>query len=236
MGILRRKRRRFGLVSTTAVTLLALAAMAPANAALVSVSGPNSSAGQAAAIIAAPENATDDSVTNLGMQGFNEQIGVILSQAYTHDYGTLAAGTRVDSHMIFLNGTGSLLGHFNVEWEFDGEIIGVMSDRYGTYEAASTGELGAPGTNYTMPISGGDQVAPFNARGFEAHGDGTGGNDGYTVLGNTLLAGMYVSQPGDWIRVVTVSAVPVPAALPLLGGALAGFGLLGRYRKKRAAA
>jgi hypothetical protein len=44
---------------------------------------------------------------------------------------------------------------------------------------------------------------------------------------------MVVTEPGDWIRVVTVSEVPVPAALWLFAPALMGF--LGLRRKSKEA-
>jgi len=34
---------------------------------------------------------------------------------------------------------------------------------------------------------------------------------------------MEVTEPGDWIRVITASAVPIPAAIWLFGSALLGF-------------
>ena len=58
-------------------------------------------------------------------------------------------------------------------------------------------------------------------------------NDGYTLVSsNQLCVGMFVSQPGDWIRVVTATQVPVPASLPLLLAGFGGFGLLRRMKRK----
>jgi hypothetical protein len=95
-----------------------------------------------------------------------------------------------------------------------------MSDRHGDLEAASTGILGALGTTY--PATG------FAARGMESGGNGIY-DDSYSIAGKFLTVDMYVSQPGDWIRVVT-APVPVPAAawmgLMLMGG-------LGLVRKLR---
>ena len=177
---------------------------------------PLSTAGIAASIIAAPSLAQNSDAFNLAQQGFNERQNVLLSANLLVDGGFIPAGTLVNSHMIFLNledDTGGTLTHDDVEWEFDGEILGVMSDYRGDLETASTDILGAVGTSYQ---------SPFNARGME-------GRDSYSIAGRFLTVTMHVSQPGDWIRVVT-APVPVPAAawmgLVLMGG-------LGLFRKLR---
>lgn len=221
------------LLSSIAGALLASATIA--NAALIGVSGPNSNLGTGPAIIGAPSDVLDDLVFNTGMEGFNEAQDVVLPSAIGIDGGSIAAGTLVDSHMIFLNSRGgTALRHLNVVWTFDGVILGVMSDSGGTLEAASTSVLGAPTTNYTVTSSGTGPAAPFTARGLEANGGCTGNNDGYLLVSaNQLCVSMYVTEPGDWIRVVTAAPIPVPASgllLPVALGAIAVF-----RRKKRAA-
>ena len=215
---------------TAATALLCALASTPAHATLIGVSGPNSSAGVAAAIIGAPSDALDDLVTNAGMEGFDEAQGVVTTVNHLVDGGgVIAAGTRVNSHMIFLNSQGTAnLSHFGVTWTFDAPIIGVMSNGNGSLEAASTFELGAPGTNYTLVGPGTGPAAPFPARGLEGNnGTGLGPGDGYLVSGNTIRVSMNVTEPGDWIRVITT---PEPQALSLLGVGLllAGLGAVRR--------
>lgn len=189
-----------------------------------------SSMGTSAAIIGAPTDALDDLVTNTGMQGFDEAQGVVTSVAHSIDGGgSIAAGTVVNSHMIFLNSEGSsALSHFGVEWTFDGLILGIMSDSGGILEAASTFELGNAATNYTV----GPGAAPFPARGLENNNGGLGPfpNDGYTINGNILTVGMSVTEPGDWIRVVTAASVPEPSIFLLLSSGLLLFGFARRKK------
>ncbi|MDH3634369.1 MAG: PEP-CTERM sorting domain-containing protein [Gammaproteobacteria bacterium] len=127
--------------------------------------------------------------------------------------------------MIFLNsGPGddrTLIEHFNVEWLFDGLILGVMSDSSGSLEVASSSLLGAAGTLYP--------VLPFSARGLEGIPPCPASDDCYNVSGNALTLTMRVTEPGDWIRVITASRVPEPSIIALFG---LGLLVLGFARRK----
>jgi hypothetical protein len=188
---------------------------------LISVSGPLSSAGVAPEILAtAPTLLLNSVAFNDHQQGFNERQGVVLTTSIDTDQGSISAGTRVDSHMIFLNKQSSIAGglaHAGVTWTFDGIILGTMSDVDGLLEAASTPQLGAIGSSYG---------APFAHRGLE-------GPDVLTFSGTSLLVdvSMFVTQPGDWIRVVTASRIDEPGTFGLIGVALTGFGFF--LRRKR---
>jgi hypothetical protein len=177
-----------------------------AHADLISVTGPNSSVGAAPLIISAPSDILDDFVTNTAMQGFNEAQGVFTTVPHAIDGGgSIPVGTLVNSHMIFLNSASSTaISHVNVLCTFDGAILGVMSNTSGTREAASTFELGNPVTNYTVTFPGSGPAAPFANRGIE-------GADSYLVSLNQITVNMAVTEPGDWIRVVTaVRVTPIP--------------------------
>ncbi|MBL4711996.1 MAG: PEP-CTERM sorting domain-containing protein [Gammaproteobacteria bacterium] len=186
----------------------------PVNALLISVSGPLSSKGVAASIISAPTSVADDGHVNNAMQGFDEAQDVTTSKNFVIDGGALLKGKKVNSHMLFLNsGDDSYISHENVEWIFDGLILGIMSNKSGSKEAASNSEFGNVGTFYP---------GSFSARGLE-------GNDAYTILGDTLILSMFVSKPGDWIRVIT--RVPEPSIMWLLGSGLVFLGFARRKVK-----
>ena len=187
-------------------------------AALVSVAGPNSSEGFAPQIIAAPASAEDGATVLPYMAGFDETQSVFLTEDILTDQGSIAAGTWVSSHMIFMDGAGSLVTQGPVTWTFSGKVLGTQSDIDGALETqAAAAVLRAASTLYPG--------APFLARGIEP-------DDALAVGLNTVTLTMLVREPGDWVRVITEAPeIPAPAAAWLMLAGLAGFGFAARGRR-----
>ncbi|GAA5218741.1 hypothetical protein ACFSJ3_09345 [Corallincola platygyrae] len=172
-------------------------------------------------LIDAPAVIDDDSIMctafspeqSCEMLGFDEKQGVSLAAPLEVDGGEILGGD-VNSHMIFLNTEGRLFASLSVDWWFDGKIIGVMSDRNGKLEAASSELLGAGGTSYP---------ASFWLRGLER-------NDSYSVAGNLFTLNSRVKEPGDWVRVVTRAMIPTPPSW-LLGLGILIVAFAGRVRR-----
>jgi hypothetical protein len=228
MGKIMNKFLKFAALAAS----LGLASVTTAQAGIISVSAGLSSDDIGPNHIAAPGNITDDAAYNGAIQGFNEMQSYSLLADLAVDGGTIASGTTVSSHMLFLNsGAGNdtrLIEHgaggnknSEVTFGFDGMILGVMSDRNGALELASSLFLGAVGTLYPDATQG--------ARGMEGNDFTNKNNDWYIFSGDTISLGMRVTEPGDWIRVIT-AAVPVPPSLALM--ALGLLGLVGSRRLK----
>lgn len=169
--------------------------------------------------IIAAVSVQDNSPTNTIQQAFNEKQSVVLTRDITIDGGTISAGTVVDSHLIFLNSAGFDQLTKTANWEFSGNILGVMSDLSGQLLNDSNDLFASFNDYFTV----GSHTGVFNGLGF----DNT--SDSYSFSANLLEATMRVIEPGDWIRVLTVSQVPVPAAVWLFGSGL--LGLMGMRKK-----
>ncbi len=170
-------------------------------------------------IISAPSLISDDNgAVNWAQQGFDEAQNVLLTQNLKLDEGIIKAGLRVDSHMIFFNTPGHVKARDVQSWSFGGDILGVISNKNILRKTHSF--LGHKDATYQLN---------FNLVGLEK-------NDNYSFKDNILDLTMQVSEPGDWIRVITdsssanVSSVPIPSAVWLFGTAL--FGFVGLHKKQ----
>lgn len=162
------------------------------SAAILAVDGPLSSRGEAPAIIEAPPSVHDDAFFADAMRGFNERQGVLLRDKLLVDGGSVAAGTAVDSHLIFLSPyPDHPTRHVAVTWRFSGPVLGVMSDTHCSLQTRSHPLLGNPGTQYPGRSA---------FRGMERRL-----GDHYAAEGETLTVTMTVPQLGDWIRVITAA-------------------------------
>ena len=166
-----------------------------AGAAILAVDGPPSSRGEAAAIIEAPPSVHDDAFFADAMRGFDERQGVVLRKKLLVDGGSVAAGTAVDSHLIFLSPyPDHPTRHVAVTWRFSGQVLGVMSDTHCSLQMLSDPLLGNPGTQYPGRSA---------FRGMERRL-----GDHYEPEGASLTVTMTVPQLGDWIRVITAAGHP----------------------------
>ena len=197
--------------SIVAGFVASLFAISPSFAGIVSVAGPNSTAGFAPEIINPPQYLTEDNITNSGIQGFTEAEGVLLIEEIITDQGYIASGTRVDSHILFLNSEGNQrIKHEDTVWTFTGNVLGTQSDGKGNLMNSVAAHV-LRHINVTYD-------GPFRNQGFEPN------QDFFTFLDNQLTLTMEVTEPGDWMRVITASEVPLPGALWLMLLGLSGFG------------
>ncbi len=136
---------------------------------------------------------------------FNENQAVALAA----DVGGVTAGTVVDSHYVFFDPGPSRRGIGYVD--FNSEILGVLITRADM--DATDALLGLGSVNYVS----------VNLRGLE-------NADSFNVVGNRLNIDWTASRPGDYVRVLTATAVPEPASWAMLIG---GFGLVGGAMRRR---
>lgn len=158
--------------------------------------------------------------------------------------GAIDITGNVASHLVFFNRE-NVSGTLTASFFFDRQILGIMTDGGGTLEAKSTGRLGLSGVRYPTfredPTGeDGGQISitnylyngAFGARGLES-------NDSASFSGNRLDVTLRVSEPGDWIRVITAASdsqggqgiVPEPTSCVLWGLGVAGLALARSRRK-----
>ncbi len=187
--------------------------------AITATSAQASIVGGTVTVIAPLPAVFDNSYQTNMLTGFDEKQDFTLTQdlsvnylASTNAAGTISSGTLLDSHYFFLDPT-TLIDDSTWTIIFDQPIAGVI---FSTDLVTQSDYLGAVGTTYP---------GPFEKRGFEEPFDYVSLVDAYT-----LQVTLHATVPGDWFRVVTVSSVPVPAAVWLFGSGL--LGLVGVARRR----
>jgi hypothetical protein len=155
-------------------------------------------------LIAPPSQVGNDNQDTQRLFAFDEQQDVLLTGDLILDDTTIGTGTRISSHYVFLDPASTTVQRNVVgSVTFDALILGVAST---TGAMLGSDYLGSPTTTYNSP----------ELRGLETT------EDSYSFSGNTLNVDLWASTPGDYIRVITVSAVPIPAAAWLFGSGLLG--------------
>ncbi len=148
---------------------------------------------------------------------FDELQDVTLESILKVNIGSnIAKGTVISSHYVFFDprNTKKLKGYV----EFDGDILGIITGRN---KLVKSDYLGEPSANYKNP----------KLRGLE--------NIDYVGI-NTLdlhkidIDFFKASSPGDYIRVITETAVPEPGMLLLIGFGMASlYGIRGGERNRK---
>jgi hypothetical protein len=150
-----------------------------------------------------------DNFNTPDMYAFDELQDYTLTSDLYVDGGVISAGKTVSSHyvaydpLLWSRQAGSV--------SFSGKILGVIST---TDSLLASDFLGAPAVSYVSIIE----------RGLE-------GWDRYRVSDKTVDVSWWASTPGDYMRVITVAPVPLPAAGLLMVGALGGLAAVRRRRK-----
>jgi hypothetical protein len=218
----------------------ALLASVPANAVIVSgtLTGGSIVTNGGSFQVTSLANIAVDQVNSTNILGINEAQKVTLgaaqrvinaaiasgttigsSAAAVAPFSTLiAAGTRVNSHLIILDPAGTETRGATGSVTFNGRILGFIlhqTGRDGANFVSTNAIFGAPGTTYGIMHSGLDG-AP------DAYSIGGSGNKTLSFTMNSTAA------VGDYVRVIT--GVPEPRSWAMM---LAGFGMVGFGMRRR---
>jgi hypothetical protein len=151
---------------------------------------------------------------NNNVRAFNEVQDFVLLSALAVRGGSIAAGTKISSHVVNFDPATSRRAIGSVK--FDSPILGVATTRN---LLVASNYLGRPDVTYSF----------VNASGLE-------GNDSVTFSGDVLSFDLTASNPSDSFRVITAGRVSVAAAVPepaVWAAMIAGFGLAGAMQRRR---
>ena len=155
---------------------------------------------------------------------FQEAAGVVARADVAGRGGTgIQAGVAYDSFMVFLNReSGRTRTTKSASFLFDSDIVAVFGNKNGR-DLRQTNYVN-PETNYRIR----------NGFGIENGNSGalSGRQDSISFTDNALDVTFRVRGGGDWIRVMTVAVVPLPASGAMLPLALLGLGAIWRTRRK----
>ena len=138
-----------------------------------------------------------------------ESQGVTVPVTLTTFGGTVPAGTVVDSTLVWVDP--SVLMNTQATIDFSSDIVGII--------------VGSVTLFLTESLFGSDVVTYFydSMTGLERI------DRLFIVDENTITINFWTDNPGDYIRVLTATPIPVPAAGLML---LAGLGALGAMRRR----
>ncbi len=139
-----------------------------------------------------------------------ESQGVTVPVTLTTAGGTVPAGTMVDSSLIWVDPATYMNTQATID--FSSDIVGII--------------IGSVGLFLSDGLFGSDVVSYF-------YGAFTGleGIDSLTIVdADTITISFWTNNPGDYIRVLTATPIPLPAAGLMLLGAL---GALGAMRRRK---
>jgi hypothetical protein len=149
-----------------------------------------------------------DSFNSPDLFAFDERQDQVLASALAG----LAAGTAVNSHMVFFDPVNSPASTIIGSVTFDSDILAIITSS-GVLRA-SDALLGNANVNY---LSAGNY--------------GLEGADEVSFIGNQLFLDLRATTPGDHIRGLTASAVPEPGTWAMMILGFFGLGLAMRRSK-----
>jgi hypothetical protein len=209
---------------------MALAVAAPAHATLVEITNCGSSA-VACTITTTPPNPVARDPNDGVLLAWNEVQNFTLLSDLRVDrvFDPLASFVMAAPGGDFFIKAGTVVSSHYIQWDptpngrrvtatitLDSQVFAFMTADQNMFN--SDAALGLPGLDYN----------DFTARGLE-------GTDLTVFNGNSVNIDWQATSPGDWTRLITAfsptAAIPVPASLPLMAGALGLAGLL-RLRRK----